>query len=202
MDWIEQDSGARYRITTEGEHGNRRLVRLKSYGELLQEYEFHPESKCADSNGLPCSKQTIGLLQRRHVRMRGITPIGKESNRLEEVQAGLIHSADGVYTEYIDPRREEWQRAAKVLSLKQWEKESGRARRIVIDARRGRRRPHAKHRALLVRIARQIGLINSAMLWFAQRFLVSFEGFLRFGCRPRSGTSARARFAIACFSSR
>jgi hypothetical protein len=87
------------------------------------------------------------------------TPIGKESNRLEEVQAGLIHSADGVYTEYVDPRREEWRRAATALSLKRWERESGKSRRILIDARRGRRRPHPRHQALLVRIARQCGLL-------------------------------------------
>jgi hypothetical protein len=159
MDWIEQYSGSRYRITTEGEHGSRRLVRVKSYGEVLQEYEFHPESKCADSEGLPCSKQTIGLLQRRHVRTRGITYIGKESNRLEEVESGLIHAADGVYTEYVDPRREEWRRAAMALSLKQWERASGKSRRILIDARRGRRRPHRTHRELLVSIARRLRVL-------------------------------------------
>jgi hypothetical protein len=37
----------------------------------------------------------------------------KESNRLEEVEAGLIHSEHGVYTEYTDPKRDEW--AVKVL---------------------------------------------------------------------------------------
>lgn len=132
---------------------------MKSYGEVLQEYEFHPESKCADSNGVPCGKQTIGLLQRRHVRVRGLTHIGKESNRLEEVESGLIHSADGVSTEYIDPRREEWRRAAKMLSLKVWERESGKSRRILIDARHNRRRPHEAHRKLLIAIARTRGLL-------------------------------------------
>ena len=53
---------------------------------MLREYEFHPEAKCADSSGAPCSKQTIGLLGRRHVAIDSITYIGKESNRLEEVE--------------------------------------------------------------------------------------------------------------------
>jgi hypothetical protein len=30
------------------------------------------------------------------------THVGKESNRLEEVDAGLIHDPDEVYTEYVD----------------------------------------------------------------------------------------------------
>jgi hypothetical protein len=46
----------------------------------------------------PSGKQTIGLLQRRHVRIDEIKYIGKESNSLEEFEAGLIHSAQNVYT--------------------------------------------------------------------------------------------------------
>jgi hypothetical protein len=84
LQWIDQYSGKRYRITASGRHGSRTVARIKSYGDVLREYEFHPEAKCA-SNGAPCSKQTVGLLGRRHVAIDGITYIGKESNRLEEV---------------------------------------------------------------------------------------------------------------------
>lgn len=35
--------------------------------------------------------------------------MGKESNSLEEVEAGLEHSAENVYTEYLDRRRNEFQ---------------------------------------------------------------------------------------------
>ena len=55
-----------------------------------------------------CEKQTAGLLQRRYVHIDLIRYIGKESNRLEDVDAGLIHSEHGVYTEYIDAARDEW----------------------------------------------------------------------------------------------
>lgn len=68
-----------------------------------------PGAKSADAKGKPSGKQTIGLLRRRHVRVERIIYIGKESNRLEEIEAGVVHSAQGVYTEYPDPRREEWQ---------------------------------------------------------------------------------------------
>jgi len=72
------------------------------------ECEFHPEAKCSDVDGNACGKQTVGLLQRRHIEIAQIKYIGKESNSLEEVDGGLVHSAQNVYTEYVDPRRDEW----------------------------------------------------------------------------------------------
>jgi hypothetical protein len=59
--------------------------------------------------GKPSGKQTFGLLRRRHVRVERIIYIGKESNRLEEIEAGVIHSPKSVYVEYPDPRPDEWQ---------------------------------------------------------------------------------------------
>jgi hypothetical protein len=96
-------------IITVGHSGSRKTARVKTYGDILREYEFHPESKCADSDGNPCTKQSIGLLQRRHVRVELVKYIGKESNSLEDAESGLVHSAQSVYTEYSDPRRDEWQ---------------------------------------------------------------------------------------------
>jgi hypothetical protein len=43
------------------------------------------------------------------VRIDEIKYIGKESNSLEEVEAGVVHSADNAYTEYPDRRRDEWE---------------------------------------------------------------------------------------------
>jgi hypothetical protein len=163
MPWTEQYSGKTYDITTEGRHGNRHTARVKTYGEVLREYESHAESKCADVEGRPSSKQTIGLLQRRHVRIDEIKYIGKESNSLEEVDAGLIHSAQNVYTEYPDRQRDEWETkvrpAMKKLSISILEKETELSRRMLIDARTGRRRPHPKHQKLIVAALRRLGLI-------------------------------------------
>ena len=64
---------------------------------------------CADAGGAPCGKQTVGLLQRRHVTIGALHFIGKESNKLEEVEEGALPDAADVYTEYPDPRRDEWQ---------------------------------------------------------------------------------------------
>ena len=100
-DWIDQYSGKRFRITTRGPFGSRQMARVKTYGDVLVEYEFHPEAKCADSFGRPCEKQTIGILERRHVKIDQIKCIGKESNSLEDADAGLLHSEKSAYTEYV-----------------------------------------------------------------------------------------------------
>ncbi len=163
QDWIDQYTGQHYRITTEGHFGTHQTVRVKTYGDILTEYEFHPGSKCADATGRPSGKQTIGLLQRRHIRVQQIKYIGKESNSFEEVGSSMIHSAQSVYTEYPDPRRDEWRTrilpALKHLPLRFLEMKSGKSRRMLIDALGGRSRPHPKNQALLAGIVRDFGLI-------------------------------------------
>jgi hypothetical protein len=159
--WIDQYTGERYRITTDGHHGSRKTARVKTYSELLREYEFHPESKCADADGNASEKQTIGLLQRRHIEIDRVRFIGKESNSLEEVEAGLVHSAESVYTEYCDPNRDEWQTkilpALKKLPLSPLMKETGLSRRTLIEVRAGRCRPHPKNQKLLSSILPKTG---------------------------------------------
>jgi hypothetical protein len=70
LPWIDQYStkGARYRISTTIPSPTRQIARVKSYGDVLEEYEFHEEAKCAEASGAPCDKQTVGLLQRQHGR--------------------------------------------------------------------------------------------------------------------------------------
>ena len=157
MAWIDQYTGKEYRITTEGHHGTLGTARVKTYGDVIREYAFHPESKCADDIGSVCDKQTIGLLQRRHILVGSVTAIGKESNRLEEVDAGLIHDPNETYTVYRDPRRDEWETkirpALKKIALATLREETGMSVRALIDLREGRSRPHGKNRARLAAIA-------------------------------------------------
>ena len=167
MDWIDQYSnqGKTYRITTIGHHETRNAARVKTYGDVLQEYEFHAESKCADANGNPCSKPTVGLLGRRHIRIEQIKYIGKESNTLEEVAAGLHHSEQNVYTEYPDPRRDEWQtkilpilKDAPLLRLVKMSRMSPSALK---EIRAGRARPHRRNCELLKNIAKELAKTNA-----------------------------------------
>lgn len=159
MNWINLYTGKDYWITTTDDHGTRNSARVKTYGDILEEYEFHPESKCADTKGNTCGKQTVGLLYRRHIRIQSISCIGKESNKLEDVEAGLVHSEQGVYTEYRDPKRDEWQMnilpKLKRMPLSLLVKESGLSRRTLMDLRAGRSRPHLKNRELLAMIVKK-----------------------------------------------
>jgi len=161
--WIDQYSGKAYRITTTGQYGDRRTARVSTYGDVLRKYEYHPETKCADAHGKICDKQTVGLLQRRHVQIDRIKYIGKESNNLEEVEAGLEHSQQNVYTEYPDQQRDEWQAkivpALRRIPLIKLETESGFSRRMLIKARSGKVRPHRRNQAALSEVVRKLGLI-------------------------------------------
>ncbi len=160
MDWLDLYTGNRYRVTTTDRVGTRRSAQVKTHGDVLQEYEFHPESKCADASGKPCGKQTVGLLHRRHIQIDYITCIGKESNRLEDVEAGLIHSEQNVYTEYPDPQRDEWQMkilpALKRMPLSVLVKKSGISRSQLKEIRAGRSRPHRKNQQLLAALVSKL----------------------------------------------
>jgi hypothetical protein len=157
-EWIDQYTGKRFRITTRGHCGSKRTARVKTYGDIVAEYEFHPESKCADALANPCDRQTVGLLGRRNIKIDQIKCIGKESNSLENVDTGLVHSEKNAYTEYVDPKRDEWQTkirpALKRIALSRLVKECGSrlSRRELIELRAGRSRPHRKNRELLVAI--------------------------------------------------
>ena len=164
-EWMDQDSKKRFRITTQGHCGSRRAARVKTYGDVITEYEFHPEAKCADALGNICDRQTIGLLQRRQIKIDLIKCIGKESNSLEAVDEGLEHSQKNVYTEYVDLKRDEWSTkilpALKNVSLKTLVTTcKGRpSRSTVIELRAGRSRPHPKTQELLVGILKKLKLI-------------------------------------------
>jgi hypothetical protein len=137
------------------------VQRPQAYADVVLEYEFHPESKCADAEGNPCGKQTIGLLQRRHIQISQIKFIGKESNTLEQVASGLVHCAENVYTEYENRKRDEWETtirpALRKTSLAVLVEESGFSRRMLVDARTGARRPHRKNRDVLSALTSRLG---------------------------------------------
>jgi hypothetical protein len=162
---LNQYTGKRFRITTRGHYGSRDIARVKTYGDVVTEYEFHPESKCADSSGNPCERQTIGLLERRHIKIDQIKCTGKESNSLDNVDEGSVHSEETVYTEYVDPKRNEWttkiQPALKKAPLSVLVKECGKSlsRRELIELRASRSKPHQKNQLFIAEILTELGLI-------------------------------------------
>jgi hypothetical protein len=100
--WIDRYSGKSYQVTT-GDAQGEGVARIKTYGDVVLEYRFHREHKSLAPDGGPCTRITSGLLPRRPVEAFRIVYVGKESNRLEDVQNGLIEDEDEVMTEYRDP---------------------------------------------------------------------------------------------------
>ena len=92
--------------------------------------------------------------------------IGKESNSLEEVEAGMLHDQNNVYTTYPDPRRSEWATkivpALKRADLARLEKAcKGRlSRRALSDIRSGRSTPHRKNQEFLASVVLKLGIFG------------------------------------------
>jgi len=63
---------------------------LKSVGQVVREYEKHPENSFKAPDGGDCMSGTRGLLQRKHVYAVGREYIGKEANRIEEAAGQML----------------------------------------------------------------------------------------------------------------
>lgn len=163
MPWINKYNGQEYQITTQGLHGSRTTARVKTYGDVLYEYEFHPGSKSADAHGKPSGKQTLGLMRRRHIRIGQIHNIGRESNNLEEIESGTIHSAQTVYTEYPNPRREEWESkvlpALRKFPVRVLARLSNKSVSMLRRTLSGQSRPQARNQLLLKSVLGKLGII-------------------------------------------
>jgi hypothetical protein len=157
LPWVNRGSRARVRITTTGETGGPGVARVKTYRDVIDEFQHHPEAKAADSLGNACQRGTVGLLQRRHVRLGRLVQVGKESNRLEEVEAGLAHDPDEVWTEFADPKRVPWATevlpALKRMRLANLAAATGLSERQLRAIRNGRAMPRPHHRLVLCRLA-------------------------------------------------
>jgi hypothetical protein len=91
-----------YRITTDANQpAAPDLVLVRSYRDVLAEYRGHPEHKFDAPDGGRVRPDTRGELQRRTVRSDGrLHLIGKEANKIDDVQSGVIADPDEVITDY------------------------------------------------------------------------------------------------------
>jgi len=151
---VDVHSGARYGITTTGDPSGE-TVRVQSYQDVLGQYRSHPEPKSAGPDGTPCGRDTVGLLVRRPVTALTIEYIGKEANRLEEVEDGLIHAWDEVVTTYVDSTADEW--TTKIVPLLKkipradLARLTGLSESTIRRLRNGRTRPRVQTVQLLLR---------------------------------------------------
>jgi len=101
----------------------------------------------------PCGRLTIGELQRRIVEVCRIVYVGKESNRIEEVDDGVLHDEAEYLNIYQDPRRDPWisetPPALKQISTARLTKALGIARRTAKRWKRGEDRPRSRERSKL-----------------------------------------------------
>jgi hypothetical protein len=86
-----------------------------------------------------------------------VTHVGKESNQLEAVEAGLVHDPDEVYTEYEYPRHGAWAQVVvpvlRAMPLRTLQEGTGMSRSQLQAIRNGHAEPHARHRDALTRAA-------------------------------------------------
>ncbi len=156
LPWRNRRDGRPIAVTTRA-GGERGKVRLATIGDVVRDYRLHPEAKSGDGRGGLGRRGSVGVLPRLTVRAIGLpTHIGKESNRLDDVQDGLVHDADDVYLEYRDPRRE-WEAALPVLRAIRtgmgWRyltEASGLSERALRYVLNGGRLPHPAARARLL----------------------------------------------------
>lgn len=92
-------------------------------------------------------------------RMRNLRFIGNESNKLEEVEEGSVPDVGDVFTEYPDPRRDEW--ATKILPILRRApvstimRDTRMSRRPIQRIRSGSSKPTVRHKLLLEDFARK-----------------------------------------------
>ena len=107
LPWVDKYSGRPLRLGI-GSPQPPDVTQVVTYGEVIRRFVVHPEPKSADIDGNPCGRTTVGYLRRRHIRVGPLTYIGKESNRLDDVEHGLIHDLAEVRAHYSDPATDPW----------------------------------------------------------------------------------------------
>lgn len=65
-------------------------------------------SRARTPRAAPASGRRWGLLRRRTMQETYVAHVGKEANKLDEVEAGLEQDPEVIYTEYDHPRRDPW----------------------------------------------------------------------------------------------
>jgi hypothetical protein len=155
LPWRNRRDGKPIEVTTRRD-GERGKARLQTIGDVVVAYRLHPETKSGDPRGGLGRRGSVGVLPRLTVRAAGVpVHIGKESNRLDEVEDGVITDPDDVYVEYRDERRE-WEAALPALRRLREEKgwrhlaeAAGLSERSLRYALNGGKLPHRRARARL-----------------------------------------------------
>ncbi len=153
--WVDQYSGDDVAVGV-GDDVPAHKTQLITLGDLIKEYCVRPETKALGPDGQPCRRETIGLLQRRPVRVTDVVYLGKESNRLDDVEHGLIHHVDEVRQTYHDGRFDRWTRdlvpLLRHLTASRLATAVRVSSRTIKGLRNGRQRPSPSVRRAVLRV--------------------------------------------------
>jgi DNA polymerase III epsilon subunit-like protein len=148
LPWTDRYSGQRFSTTATDSLHALDSARIQTYCHVLDAFRSHPESKSAGANGRMCGRSTIGFLHRRAITETFIIHIGKESNKLEDVEIGLERDPDIVFTIYADPKRDEW--TAVILPQLRQQNLAALARTCGVSERQLRMLAHGRSRPRMV----------------------------------------------------
>jgi hypothetical protein len=151
--WTDIHTGHQYDVTTDFP-APPYVARIRTFGSVLDRFVSHPEPKSAAADGSPSNRQTVGLLKRRHVSVGSIMYVGKETNRLEDVDNGLVHDWSEVYSVYKNPAHEAWRKQLpqlKKIPSRTLAAVAGISTRAIKAIRNGHSVPSLKTRGLLLK---------------------------------------------------
>jgi hypothetical protein len=123
----------------------------KTYADLIEAYDRHPERKFAAPDGQPCRPETGGLLHDLPLVISSIRHVGKEGNELEAHQTGLVTEAER-QLEYHDSAFEDLVAALQQIPTKVIAEATGYNPRTVRRLKRAEFRPSAVRLRTLVRL--------------------------------------------------
>lgn len=150
--WTNRYDGKRYPVEPINGERDPQSAGLSTFRSYLATFRHHPEAKSAGKGGVPCEKQTVGLLQRRQVKVGYVVHVGKEANKLEQVEAGIVSVEDEVYNVYSDPW-DDVRFALERMPTQELSGQSGLSRKGLYKLRYGMSRPHPMNHASLRDVA-------------------------------------------------
>jgi len=155
--WFNRYDGKPYRVTVSSASNLRGQARVLKYGEILEDYRFRPEHKSFGPDGKPCRGETAGLLGRRSIEAFRFVYVGKESNRLEEAQQGMLHDEEQAVNRYDDPRHGDFEEfvlpVVGHISLSRLVSATGLHSSTLKRIRAGTSRPRVENAAILTALA-------------------------------------------------
>ncbi len=124
----------------------------KTYADLIEAYDLHPERKFAGPDGRPCTAGTRGLLHDLPVLVAGIKHVGKEGNELEAHRAGLVTEGER-QLEYHDSFYDDLARVLRDMGTADLAQQTGYDRSMVRRLKRGECRPSSERLLGVIAVA-------------------------------------------------